>query len=104
MSDLAFVKDCDPPWVAFPQIQAFELSRYLKQGVTESWFDQQWRPFWEGLTPEQQRAYLDYWQATPAWRETIASYFNPDEEFDIEADARESEEHLEQWLRDQKSK
>jgi hypothetical protein len=102
MSELDFLKSCEPPWVVFPAIQPEELSRYLKQGVTEAWFDQQWRPFWSRLPLEQQQKYLDHWHATAEWRKAITFYFGTDPAFDIEADARESEEYLKQWRKNQK--
>ena len=102
MSDSDFLQECKPPWVVFPEIEPQELSRYLKQGVTEAWFDQQWRPFWLELTPEEKREYLEHWKATEAWREAIAFHFEEEEEFDLEADARESAEYLEQWRKAQK--
>jgi hypothetical protein len=93
----SFVRDCAPPWVAFPELVPTELPRYLKQGASEAWFDDHWRPFWTRLTRTQKDQYLDFWRATPPWRDALAAFFEPDEDFDMEADARESEEHLRQW-------
>jgi len=101
MSDFT-AANIPPPWVAFPDIEPAELSRYLKQGATEAWFDQQWRPFWSSLSPDQQRDYLDRWHATTEWREAVAFYFNSDPAFDIEQDGRESEAYLAAWRKNRK--
>lgn len=45
MSQSSDFSDVKPPWIAFPDIDANDLVTYLKQGVTEAWFDQVWRPF-----------------------------------------------------------
>jgi len=92
----------DPPWVVFPEIKPRELSAYLKQGVTETWFDQHWRPFWSSLTPDQQRDYLDHWQTTEEWRDAVAYYFNPEPGFDVDADTLESKAFLETWRKKRK--
>jgi hypothetical protein len=83
-----------PPWVAFPEIPPNELVRHLKQGLVELWVDQHWRPFWASLTREDKEGYLEYWDASPEWRETIAFHFERDPNFDAESDALESEEYL----------
>jgi hypothetical protein len=97
MSDLPYLKDFKPPWVVFPELEASELSRYLKQGVTEAWFDQHWRPFWSGLSLEERHNYLTHWEATPAWREALSFFFASDEDFDLDSDARDSEQYLKEW-------
>ena len=76
---------------------------YLKQGVTEAWFDQVWRPFWDALDAAQKVAYLSQWKATPEWIDAISSAFDVPEAFDVDADARESAAYL-QALRDEQRK
>jgi hypothetical protein len=59
----------------FPFINPDELPQHLKQGIAEPWFDQAWRPFWNGLTDEQKQQYLDHWRASPQWRDAIGFVF-----------------------------
>ena len=96
MSESGFVRACQPPWLVFPDLDPDELSRHLKQGVAEPWFDQQWRPFWSRLSPLQKEQYLDFWTASPDWRAALAFAFDQDGAFDAEADVRESAEYLQQ--------
>jgi len=91
MADAGFLHGCAPPWQAWPQIAPGELSQFLKQGATEAWFDQQWRPFWNSLSSDQRREYLGFWHASPDWREAITFHFGSDTDVDQEEDARESE-------------
>jgi hypothetical protein len=91
MADSSFLYGCEPPWLAWPQIVPDELPQYLKQGATEAWFDQQWRPFWNSLSLAQRSDYLRFWRASPAWRDAIAFCFGPDTDVGREQDARESE-------------
>ncbi|WP_439890557.1 hypothetical protein ACS7SF_15270 [Ralstonia sp. 25C] len=83
-----------PPWITFPQLQPGELALHVQQGIAETWFDQEWRPYWALLTPEQKKRYLDDWQASPEWRDAIAFVFDNFSDLDIELDARESEAYL----------
>ena len=83
-----------PPWVAFPDVPADEFVQHLKQGPVELWADQSWRPFWASLSSSDREAYLDYWDASPEWRETLAFHFERDPDFDARSDALESEEFL----------
>jgi len=91
-----FLNASPPPWQVFPEIVPTELEAYLKQGVTEAWFDQHWRPFWGSLTESQRARYLDHWSASPDWREAL-DIFTADPGVDLAADAAESEEYLTRW-------
>ena len=96
MTKADFLNGVPPPWQIFPEIAPTELEAYLKQGVTEAWFDQHWRPFWGSLTESQRARYLDHWSASPAWREAMG-IFTAHADIDLAADAAESEEYLERW-------
>jgi hypothetical protein len=86
--------EIQPPWVAFPDLTIETFSRHLTQGLVEAWVDQHWRPFWASLDREERTAYLDYWDASPEWREAVEFFFEPDPNFDAESDAAESREYL----------
>ena len=94
MTTSTHFNDVQPPWIAFPEIAANELVAYLKQGATEAWFDQVWRPFWVALETSQKSAYLQHWNASPEWAQAIIDAFDAPDDFDAEADARESDAHL----------
>ena len=94
MKDRSFLQRCQPPWMVFPHLKPDELSRHLKQGVAEPWFDQKWRPFWSALTAFEKNQYLDFWHASEAWKEALKFFFDGDDDIDGEADRRESEEYL----------
>jgi hypothetical protein len=94
MNEAAFLHQCPPPWKAFPQLTPDGLASHLKQGVTDAWFDQQWRPFWSGLSVEQKNEYLESWRATAEWRDALAFHFDDQSPVDLKADAAESEEYL----------
>ncbi len=79
------------PWVAFPEINPTELSAYLKQGTSEAWFDQVWRPFWNSLNQKERLAYLQHWDASPEWTDAINGVFAELKAFDIDADKNESD-------------
>jgi hypothetical protein len=93
----AFLSACEPPWVVFPFIDPDELPRHLKQGLAEPWFDQCWRPFWNGLSNERKQQYLDQWQATPQWRDAIGFVFGTLYELDAESDAVEMARWEARW-------
>lgn len=94
MSSPSFVDQCRPPWLVFPDLDPQELAGYLRQGATEAYFYNHWRPFWDALDGGQRTQYLDHWKASSEWREAIEFHFNEDPAFDAAADVRESEEHL----------
>jgi hypothetical protein len=94
MNDSTRFSQIKPPWIVFPQIVAGELVAYLKQGATEAWFDQAWRPYWVSLDTDEKSAYLRHWNASPEWIDAISHAFDPPDDFDIEADARESHAYL----------
>lgn len=73
----------------FPELNPRELAGYLRQGVTEAYFFNHWRPFWSSLDSGQREQYLDHWNASSEWREAIAFHSNDDSGFDAEADVRE---------------
>ena len=93
MASASFLNDCQPPWAAFPDIDPDELPRYLKQGVTEVWFDQIWRPFWQSLSQTERVEYLRHWGANERWRDAIREAFDPPD-FDLAADAAGSEREI----------
>jgi hypothetical protein len=88
--------DFKPPWVQFPYVTSQNFVAYLKQGETEFWADNYWRPFWAKLSVEQKSQYLDQWHAGPEWIEAIEFIFTNDPQFDVEADALESKMYHEQ--------
>jgi hypothetical protein len=94
-----FMDGCEPPWIVFPRLDPDELSRHLKQGVTEPWFDQKWRPFWLSLSEAQRVQYLDHWKAPARWRDAINFFFEVPSDADAQADAAESERYLEEFRR-----
>lgn len=100
MIDSKCLRPQKPPWIAFPQIAPTELVAYLKQGDTEAWFDQVWRPFWDALDATQRVAYLNEWKATPEWIDAINCVYDLPQAFDADADAQESAVYL-QALRDE---
>lgn len=87
-----------PPWEVFPAFTAAMLP--AKQGAQEVWYDEEWRPFWASLSPQERQAYLDHWQATAEWRDALEFFFTEPEDFDREEDARESEAYLQQLRSD----
>jgi hypothetical protein len=101
MIDTPNFDEYKPPWIAFPEITAEALVPYLKQGVTQAWFDQVWRPFWSLLSASEKAAYLKHWHASPEWIDAIEFTFEPPENFDAEAEGREFAAYL-QTLRDKK--
>ena len=96
MTDADFLDGSPPPWVVFPEIAPEELAAHLRQGTTEVWFDQYWRPFWASLTESQRAQYLEHWSASPAWKEALG-IFTAHVGVDLAADAAESEEYLKRW-------
>ena len=94
MSESTNFNGVKPPWIVFPDILANDLAAYLKQGVTEAWFDQVWRPFWTALDTTQKVMYLRHWSAPQEWIEAINNAFDLPDDFDAEADARDSDAHL----------
>jgi|SRR3954447_12692320 hypothetical protein len=99
MGNPEFVDGCEPPWIAFPRLDPDELSRHLKQGVAEPWFDQKWRPFWSALSETQRLQYLDHWKASAQWRDAIHFFFEESSDVDAQTDAAESERYLEELRR-----
>jgi len=93
MTSMPFLDQCRPPWVVFPDLDPSQLVGYLRQGVTEAYFFNHWRPFWNSLDDGQRTLYLDHWQASAEWREALAFHFEEEPGFDAEADVRESEDH-----------
>jgi hypothetical protein len=83
-----------PPWKVFPAFTPSMLP--ATQGAEESWFDEEWRPFWASLSPLERHAYLDHWDATEEWRDALEFFFSKPPEFDSEADAHESAAYLRQ--------
>jgi hypothetical protein len=85
--------DVAPPWQVFPEITPEDVSVHMRQGRAEPYFDAVWRPFWSALSEAQRSAYLDRWNASPAWRAAMSD-LDVDTDFDPEEDARESEAYL----------
>lgn len=90
-----FLNACPPPWQVFPKLPPEDLEAYLKQGHTEAWFDQVWKPFWTSLSEEQREQYLGHWSATPEWRDAMY-IFTLHEEIDLKAEWAEFEERSRQ--------
>ena len=76
-----------PPWVAVPGLTA---DYPANQGVAETHIVLSWLPFWQSLPGDEKARYLDFWSASPGWREAIAFRYDH-VGFDAEADALEAE-------------
>lgn len=76
-----------PPWIVFPDLSPDDPAT---QGVAEAYLDLDWLPFWRTLSSRQQELYLDRWQASDAWRTSVAMRYGP-QSFDLNEDARDSE-------------
>lgn len=76
MPNEPFLDQCRPPWLVFPELNPRELVGFLRQGATEAYFFNHWRPFWNSLDGTRREQYLDHWKATPEWRDAIAFHFN----------------------------
>lgn len=83
--------EVSPPWIALPGLDPWEPATH---GLAEVYFDLNWLPFWRTLTPEQKAEYLHRWNASPQWREAIATLYEHEgidlvEEGRLEAEWRE---------------
>lgn len=84
--------DMMPPWLVFPDLPAEAFHGSTRQGIVEPWFDHVWNPFWSALDADSKAAYLVHWNASQEWRDALDLF--EWEPFNIEEDARESEEYL----------
>lgn len=80
------MNDCPPPWIALPGLSPDDPAT---QGVAEAYVVLTWLPFWQSQSTGARAAYLDRWQASPAWRAVIAERYDADPEM-IAQDAREA--------------
>lgn len=58
-----------PPWVSFPGEDPATL--IVSRLDREYWWPVLWKPFWEHLTEEEQKAYLRRHGGTPEWEECL---------------------------------
>ncbi len=56
---------CHPPWRVFPDI-ACDSSAW-RQGEIGQWYDTEWIPFWESLTGDEKRHFLEEKNASADW-------------------------------------
>ena len=62
--------EIEPPWIAFP----VSLALYgWDGGETERWKLEIWLPFWKKLSKSEQENYLEKWQPSEQWRETVTN-------------------------------
>lgn len=61
-------RELPPPWVRWPGAEP-EWGGF-RQGYAEAWWHVHFQPFWDAL--EDRDAWLDRWEAPPAWRERLA--------------------------------
>ena len=76
-----------PPWIALPGLTP---DNPATQGAEEACVEI-WLADWRQLTKDEKAAYLDHWNASADWRETIEERFERDAAW-IEQDAREAAE------------
>lgn len=75
-----------PPWIVFPSLSP---DMPLTQGAEAAYIDGEWLSFWSVLTGGDKMAYLDRWDASPAWRDAIGMRYDQPG-FDIAEDAADS--------------
>lgn len=97
MSDINNPGQMQPPWVAFPEMDSNNYLQWIKQGATEAWFDQIWKPYWITLSPLERNDYYDFWRAPNEWREANDFLFENANQIDMDQDADESERFLAEW-------
>lgn len=90
-TDASMFARMEPPWVVFPTMAAEAFHASARQSI-EAWFDAVWQPFWISLDADAKAAYLAHWNASQEWRDALALF--EWEPFDIDEDAKESEEYL----------
>ncbi|MCU0650220.1 MAG: hypothetical protein MUF00_19690 [Gemmatimonadaceae bacterium] len=76
-----------PPWRAFPDFDP--RGGAPRQGAEEQFFLDGFDAFWLGLSTAERSTYLDYWDASPAWRDALVQYYDTPPA--SPADVRESE-------------
>ena len=82
-----------PPWSVFPGLSPEEPGN---QGAVEAFLVLEWLPFWSALTREDKDAYLDRWNASPAWRAAIAERYELSDA-DLAAEAEEARLREAEW-------
>ncbi len=97
MSDMNEPSQMQPPWLVFPEMKANDYLQWIKQGASEAWFDQIWKPYWTSLSPLEKNDYYDFWQATTEWREANDFLFESANQIEMDQDADESEQFLAKW-------
>ena len=65
------MKEIKPPWVAHPGYPPHDI--FWRQ-PGEAWAVHVWLPYWTSLSPDEQAAFLDKWDAPVEWRE----YYSPE--------------------------
>jgi hypothetical protein len=66
------IEDIKPPWVVYP---GYPPGDGFWRQAGETWLTLVWRPYWESLSPEEQRGYLVRWHVPNEWRDY---YFDAD--------------------------
>ncbi len=61
-----------PPWIEYP---GFGPGDGFWRQSGEYFFSEEWRPYYDSLSSEQQAEYLKYWEVPPLWRDY---YFDPE--------------------------
>ena len=62
-------EEVEPPWVTFPNAQPGGWN----QGYQEVWKSDVWIPFWNNLSNEERREYLERWHPSEDWYESLVS-------------------------------
>jgi len=69
LNDLESGTEIEPPWVTYAGQEPWWGG--WRQGFSEGWYLQVWRPFWKRLSEEEQLAYVNKWETPPEWREYL---------------------------------
>jgi hypothetical protein len=67
-------RDVSPPWIAYRNVDPWWGG--WRQGVSESWLNGTWLPFWRRLTRGEREAYLERWPPPDEdWRVYLLEYW-----------------------------
>jgi hypothetical protein len=61
----SFEQEVQPPWIQFPNYSPADP--FWRMGAYE-WYQYQWRPYWNSLSDDEKKDYLNRWQAPEEWR------------------------------------